>query len=49
MKCNKCKHIEMKVEKVEEDKMFFKCKQCGNEEAIDIRTLEKENRKIVGT
>lgn len=44
MKCNKCKHIEMKVEKVEEDKMFFKCKQCGNEEVINITDLEKSKK-----
>ena len=42
MKCKKCDdYIEMKMYKVEEDKMIFKCKQCGNTETVDIAEIEK--------
>ena len=41
MKCNKCKLVEMKVEKIEENKMKMKCKKCGTIETIEIPKEEK--------
>lgn len=44
MNCPKCKIIEMRVEKVEDDIIHYKCKNCGEEEKIDIKELEKNEK-----
>lgn len=46
MICNKCGMIEMKVDKVENNKMFFKCKQCGNEIEKTIEEVQEQNKTI---
>lgn len=45
MLCNKCKIIEMKVDKVVDEVMHFRCKQCGNEVEKTIEEVEKENKE----
>lgn len=42
--CNKCKHVEMKMEKVENSMMTFRCKQCGNEEVVSTQEIEKTTK-----
>lgn len=32
--------VEMKVSRVEDDIMHFKCKGCGNEDEIEVSKLE---------
>lgn len=41
MKCDKCRYVEMKMKEVKDDNMIFRCKQCGNEEIIEIQKVEK--------
>lgn len=42
--CNKCGMVEMKMEKVNNDMMFFKCRQCGNEIEKTIYEVEEFNK-----
>lgn len=46
MICNKCKMTEMKVEKVKDNRMFFKCRQCGNEIEKTIDEVQEQNKTI---
>ncbi len=41
MVCDKCKHVEMKMEKVENGMMTFKCKQCGNGKVVSVQVIEE--------
>lgn len=41
MVCDKCKHVEMKMEKVENGMMTFRCKQCGNEKVVSVQEVEE--------
>lgn len=44
MNCPKCKLLEMRVERVENDTIYYKCKKCGKEEILKINDLkEKKN------
>ena len=45
MLCNKCKIIEMKMDKVEDGEMHFKCKRCGNEIKKTIKEVEQQATK----
>lgn len=45
MNCPKCQIIEMRVEKVEDNIIHYKCKNCGKEEIIDAKELEKEKEE----
>lgn len=36
----------MKMNRVEDDKMFFRCKQCGNELEKTMEEVEKQNKVI---
>lgn len=38
--------VEMKMEKVNNDRMFFKCKQCGNEVEKTVYEVEEANKSI---
>lgn len=41
MKCDKCQYVEMKMYKTTEDnKMIFRCKQCGNEKTVSMSEIE---------
>ena len=42
MNCPKCELIEMRVNKVENDKMYYQCKNCGEERVVDIKEIEQE-------
>jgi len=42
MLCSKCKIIEMKMNRVEDNKMYFKCKRCGNEEEKIIEEVKEQ-------
>lgn len=44
MKCKKCEYVEMKMHKVENNNMIFKCKQCGNEETISMSEIENTHK-----
>ena len=39
MKCNQCKLVEMKVLKQDEQKIYFKCSNCGEESEIKIEDV----------
>ena len=43
MNCPKCQLLEMRVEKVENNEIHYKCKQCGEEIIKKIEDLEKES------
>lgn len=43
MNCPKCKLIEMRVEKVIDNEIHYKCKQCGEETVKKIEELERES------
>lgn len=42
MNCPKCQLIEMRVDKVEDEKIYYKCKSCGKQEIVNISELEKK-------
>lgn len=47
MNCPKCQIIEMRVDRVEDNVIHYRCKKCGNEETITQEELEnKENMSI---
>ncbi len=41
MECPNCKLVEMRVDKVQEDKIHYVCKKCGKEVIKDIKELEE--------
>lgn len=45
MLCSKCKIVEMKMDKVEDNKMYFKCKRCGNEAEKTIEEMQQQKAK----
>jgi len=45
MQCDKCKYIEMKMDKIENEKMYFKCRRCNNEKIVDIKEIENTENK----
>lgn len=45
MLCSKCKIVEMKMHKVEDDKMYFRCKRCGNEVEKTVEEVKKQATK----
>lgn len=44
MNCPECQLLEMRVEKVVEDEIHYKCKNCGKQEVINTEELEKKNK-----
>ena len=42
MNCPKCQLIEMRVNKVEEEKIYYECKSCGEQQVIDAAELEEK-------
>lgn len=42
MNCPKCQLIEMRVNKVEEEKIYYECKSCGEQKVIDATELEEK-------
>jgi predicted RNA-binding Zn-ribbon protein involved in translation (DUF1610 family) len=42
MNCPKCQLIEMRVDKVEEEKIYYECKSCGEQKVIDAIELEEK-------
>lgn len=41
MKCSRCEYVEMKMYEVTGDnKMIFRCKQCGNKEIVEMAEIE---------
>ena len=42
MNCSKCQLIEMRVNKVEEEKIYYECKNCGEQKVIDVTELEEK-------
>lgn len=45
MLCDKCKIVEMKMNKVEADKMYFRCKCCGNEVEKTVEEVKRQATK----
>lgn len=45
MNCPKCQLIEMRVDKVIDDEIYYVCKNCGEEVVKSVEELEKENSK----
>lgn len=42
MNCPKCQLIEMRVNKVEDEKIYYECKSCGEQKVIDTAELEEK-------
>lgn len=42
MNCPRCQLIEMRVNKVEEEKIYYECKSCGEQKTIDITDLKEK-------
>ena len=42
MVCPDCQLIEMRLERVEDDVFYFKCKKCGKEITKKTEELEEE-------
>ena len=42
MNCPKCQLLEMRVDKVVDNEIHYKCKNCGKEEIINTEELEKK-------
>ena len=42
MNCPECEIIEMRVERVEDNTIHYKCKKCGKEVKKTIEELESE-------
>ena len=42
MECPECKLVEMRVDKVEDDLIYFVCKKCGKEITKTIEEVENE-------
>lgn len=47
MNCPKCQLIEMRVNKVEEEKIYYECKSCGEQQVVDIKELEQEEGETI--
>lgn len=43
MNCPKCQLLEMRVNKVEDEKIYYECKNCGKTEVIEISELENKD------
>lgn len=41
MKCKKCKLVEMKIKRVENEKVVHHCPKCNEEEITDIPKQEE--------
>lgn len=46
MVCDKCRLVEMRMYKVDNDNMIFKCKRCGNEKVVSINEMIKNTKKV---
>lgn len=46
MNCPECQLLEMRVEKVVEEEIHYKCKNCGKEIIKNIEELEKKNKDV---
>lgn len=46
MNCSKCQLLEMRVEKVVDNEIHYKCKNCGKEETVNVEDLEKKNKDV---
>lgn len=42
MNCPKCQLLEMRVDKVVDNEIHYKCKNCGKEEIKKIEELEEK-------
>lgn len=42
MNCPECELLEMRVEKVENNEMYYKCKRCGKEIIVPIPEDEEQ-------
>lgn len=45
MNCPKCKMVEMRVEKVVDNQIYYKCKKCGEEEIVNINEIKEMTDK----
>ena len=43
MNCPKCKLVEMRVDRVEDNVIHYKCKKCGKEETKLVEELENKD------
>ena len=43
MLCPQCKMVEMRVEKVENNVIYLKCKKCGTETSVSVEELENQD------
>ena len=43
MNCPKCLLLEMRVDRVEDNKMYYKCKNCGTEEVVELPEDEEKD------
>ena len=44
MMCPKCTMVEMRVDKVQDNQMYFVCKKCGETKVVNIEDLESANQ-----
>lgn len=44
MMCPKCTMVEMRVDKVQDNQMYFVCKKCGETKVVNIEDLEPVNQ-----
>lgn len=44
MNCPKCQLLEMRVDRVTNNEIHYKCKKCGKEEVKTIEEIEKKNK-----
>jgi predicted RNA-binding Zn-ribbon protein involved in translation (DUF1610 family) len=44
MICPKCKFVEMRVDRVDDTNVYYKCKKCGEEKTETIKEIEERNK-----
>lgn len=45
MNCPKCQILEMRVDKVKNNQIYYICKKCGKQIIVDIEELKKNENK----
>lgn len=47
MNCPKCQLLEMRVDKVKDEQIYYVCKNCGREEIVSIQQLNEDESQEV--
>lgn len=47
MNCPKCQLLEMRVDKVKDEQVYYVCKNCGREEIVSIQQLNEDESQEV--